>query len=400
MKSVGANYIRNTMSDRQDFGFEAYPFKKLPSGKYNLKQWNPEYWARFRNMLQLTAQRNIIVQIEVWDRFDYSDHRNMNNWQRHPYNPKNNVNYTVLQSGLKTTYNKHPNKNEQPFFYTVPRLKNNTTVLQYQIAQVDKMLDIALPFDHVLFCMDNETSGSPLWAKFWADHIQQRAKKLDKVVYLTEMWDQWDPRGEHHRNTFSHPETYGFVDISQNNHNRGQRHWDNFHAVRKVLKSHPRPINTVKIYGAGGGRFGNGRDGEERFWRNIFAGAAGTRFHRPDSGLGLSSTAQAHIKSMRLLLAELDIFRCQSDATSRLLKNRESNEAFLTFVDQQQYALYFPDGGSLQLDLRKSSGSYQMRWLDIMSSQWKESQQVDGGSLIPIEAPGKGHSCCLLKLVK
>src|SRR5210317_1320510 len=29
MKEVGANYVRNTMSDRQDKGFELYPFVKL-----------------------------------------------------------------------------------------------------------------------------------------------------------------------------------------------------------------------------------------------------------------------------------------------------------------------------------------------------------------------------------
>jgi hypothetical protein len=33
MKAVGANYVRNTMSDRQDRGFEFYPFTQLENGK-------------------------------------------------------------------------------------------------------------------------------------------------------------------------------------------------------------------------------------------------------------------------------------------------------------------------------------------------------------------------------
>ena len=37
-------------------------------------------------MVPMTARRGIIVQIEVWDRFDYS----RDNWEPHPYNPKNN----------------------------------------------------------------------------------------------------------------------------------------------------------------------------------------------------------------------------------------------------------------------------------------------------------------------
>ena len=72
LHAAGANYIRNTMSDRPDFGFEVYPFKQLESGKFDLNQWNEAYWQRFANLLKWTHERNIIVQIEVWDRFDHS----------------------------------------------------------------------------------------------------------------------------------------------------------------------------------------------------------------------------------------------------------------------------------------------------------------------------------------
>ena len=48
------------------------PHKLLPDGTFDLDQWNEEYWLRFQHMLEWTAERDIIVQIEVWDRFDYS----------------------------------------------------------------------------------------------------------------------------------------------------------------------------------------------------------------------------------------------------------------------------------------------------------------------------------------
>ena len=54
LASVGGNVIRNTMSDRKDHDFEIYPFKQLESGKYDLNQWNEEYWERFERMLELT----------------------------------------------------------------------------------------------------------------------------------------------------------------------------------------------------------------------------------------------------------------------------------------------------------------------------------------------------------
>ncbi|MHC4508173.1 MAG: hypothetical protein ACYTAO_04325, partial [Planctomycetota bacterium] len=60
MKAVGANYVRNTMSDRRDKGFELYPFKRRSDGKYDLGQWNDAYWKRFDRFLAETAKRDII----------------------------------------------------------------------------------------------------------------------------------------------------------------------------------------------------------------------------------------------------------------------------------------------------------------------------------------------------
>ena len=80
IRAAGGNYIRNTMSDRKDKGFEVYPFFQRQDGKFDLERWNDEYWRRFENLLRWTAERDIIVQIEVWDRFDYST----KNWPPHP----------------------------------------------------------------------------------------------------------------------------------------------------------------------------------------------------------------------------------------------------------------------------------------------------------------------------
>ena len=397
LHSVGGNYIRNTMSDRPDQGFEVYPFRKVASGKYDLEQWNEEYWTRFANMLRWTADRDIIVQVELWDRFDYSDHRGVARWGRHPYNPESNINYTAEQVGLKTTYKKHPGSNEQPFFYSVPRLRNNTVLLKYQQAQIDKLLSHSLPYGHVLYCIDNETSGDAEWGRFWAKHVRQRAREANVSVQVTEMWDAWDLKNSTHRQTFDHPDLYSFVDISQNNHNKGQVHWDNLQWVRSYLAKRPRPINTVKIYGADTGRFGNGRDGLERFWRNILGGVAATRFHRPTSGLGLSPIAQTHLKSMRLLLAELDIFRCQPDAASRLLSDRTPSEAYLTRIPGKQYAVYFPDGGQVKLDLREAKGEFLLRWLDIAHCRWQSGKHATAGASLSLAAPGSGHWVALLK---
>ena len=96
------------------------------------------------------------------------------------------------------------------------------------------MLSYTLNHNHILYCMDNETSGEEEWGAYWARYIRGKAGEAGKKVNLTEMWDAWDLKSEQHKRTFDHPELYDFCDISQNNHQRDQAHWDNFQWVKKI----------------------------------------------------------------------------------------------------------------------------------------------------------------------
>jgi hypothetical protein len=385
MKTVGANYVRNTMSDRKDKGFELYPFKQQADGKYDLSQWNDDYWKRFARFLAETAKRDIIVQIEVWDRFDYST----NNWPGHPYNPKNNVNYSGEESTLKASYPDHPGRNKQPFFFTTPKQRNNKTVLKYQKRFVEKMLSYSLKYDHVLYCMDNETSGEEQWGRYWSQLILDKAKAKGKKVHVTEMWDDWDLKAARHKRTFDHPDHYGFCDVSQNNQKKGQEHWDNFKWALRYTAKQPRPLNTVKTYGADGGRHGNTRDGIERWWRHVIGGAATARFHRPSSGQGLSELSIASVRAARKLEAIMKPW--DIEPANKLLTDREENEAYLACKRGKAYALYFTDGGEVGLDLRKVRGSYSLKWIDLKAGRWKGEDSIIGKKIVAIKAPEKGH---------
>jgi len=384
MVAVGANYVRNTMSDRPDKGFEVYPFRKLPSGKYDLNQWNDEYWRRFENFLRWTKERDIIVQIEVWDRFDYS----RDNWELHPYNPKNNVNYTYAESGFEEHYPAHPGANKQPFFFTTPSQRNNKVVFPYQRRFVDQMLSYTLQYDHVLYCIDNETSGEEAWARFWAEYIKQQARKAGKTVYVTEMWDDWDLAAPRHRRTLDHPELYDFADISQNNHQKGDLHWEKFQWVRNYIAKRPWPLNSVKIYGADTGRYGTDQDGIERFWRLLLGGAAAVRFHRPDSGLGLTEKAKASILAARKVEGLIPWWELKPAMS--LLADREPNEAYAAAAPGKGCVLFFTDGGSVSVDCTGFSGQMVGRWIDLRSGDWAGQFRLPAGAKAPLQAPGKG----------
>ena len=269
------------------------------------------------------------------------------------------------------------------------------------------MLEISLGYGNVLYCMDNETNESPEWGAYWSLYIQQKAQERGVTAYTTEMWD-WDHDtrpylwgGKNHPHTMSHPEIYSFIDISQNNSSSDQFHWDNIQWARKYIARQPRPIHTIKIYGGERvvGYTLTGEQAVERFWRNIIGGFAGTRFHRPPSGIGLKPQAQASIRSMRMLLAELDIVNCIPDVDSAQLSNRGDDEAYLTYIPGEQYAVYFPDGGYVRLELPNVTGTFSLKWLDVAKSEWSESTTTKAEWRTRLLAPGSRNWVALLTRV-
>ena len=218
--------------------------------------------------------------------------------------------------------------------------------------------------------MDNETSVPADWGRFWARYIQTKAREQNKKVYTTEMWDPWELSHPVHDETLLFTRsTIPFVDVSQNNHNSDQKHWDN--GMKYLKRMHVlevvRPVNNVKIYGAGV-RFGSVQDGLERFWRSAFMGMAAVRFHRPPSGNGFSPVAQAHIRSMRMLFKELPFYECKSH--QELLKDREEDEAYCLAKPGEVYAVYFTNGGEITLDVSDMKRPAQLRILNVSSSSW------------------------------
>ncbi len=399
--AVGGNYVRNTMSQRE--AKELKPHKLLPNGKFDLNRWNQEYWRRFANMLKWTAERDIIVQIEVWDRFDYS----RENWETSPWNPKNNVNYTYEETGFAREYPLHPSRDRQPFFHTIEGMplysRKLDLVRKYQEAFVAKMLSYTLNYGHVLYCMNNETSTPARWGQYWIEFIRAKAAEKGVTVYTTDMFDDAfkGEQAEHTAVIFDDPDHYTFADISQvNSRNYDETHWERLLWLLRQINRHPRPTNHTKIYGSGYKTFGTGgpEDGVERFWRNLLGGSAAVRFHRPDSGNGLNDYAKASIKAARILESLIKFWDIAPHM--ELLSHREGNEAYLAAKPGEYYVLYFTNGGSVDLDLSNASGTFKVTWISVsMGITVRTSaaggyrlmdRTIKGGKVVTLSAPYKG----------
>lgn len=393
LEKIGGNYIRCTLSCRDEGN--VWPFLKKAE-RYDLNRFNPEFWERLDLCLKEAKKRDIIVQIEIWATFDY--YREF--WKINPFNPLNNSNYTSETTHLKTEWDHHPASKVQPFFDSIPLKNNDKELLRFQEAFVRKVLEVSLPYPNVLYCLDNETRASEAWAFYWAEFIHKVAGQQGIPVQLTEMWDQWDISGEDHKRTCEHPEFFSYVETSQNNWQTGQTHYDKLRWIKEQLSESntgSRPINNVKVYG-------RTRPGEpcipelnlERWWQNIFAGCASSRFHRPESGLGLNETAQQAIAAARTFFREFNFF--QAVPRLDILLAREENEAYCLMIPYNIFAVYFPKGGEVNLKIIEPK-TYQVRWFDTQTAQFLPPENATAPpdrKEIPLKAPAADRTWLVL----
>lgn len=362
LSSLGGNYLRNTMSDRDEG--DIYAFQEVREDVYDLDKWNSEYWNRLGFFLEETSKRDIIVQLTLWDHFDLHD--------EHPW--ASNIN---LEPGVVE---------DDDDFYGGSVYQNNEEVLTYQQRYIDKLLSITLEYGNVLYNMNNEGSERAEWDNYWASYITERAEEQGREIYVTSM--KFDPSSSvRHAMTFR--ELYSYMEISQNNQDsrggRGPAHYKNILDWRKKLLLDPMPMNNVKIYGSGiGANYSAGTQQEAiaRFWRNIFAGSASSRFHRPEGGwgIGLGPAAQTNINAMAMLLERFDIFSASPHndlLSSYVALNAAAMEAYCLADIGDQYAVYFPAGRySIDLDPWMFVDELRVRWLNIDEGTWSSEEIV------------------------
>ena len=98
LKESGGNYMRMTMVSVFDKTRVQgmYPFTKRSDGKFDLDQFNPAFWDYVRVLFEETQKREMVVQVELWDQWEFY----RGNYDETYWNPKNNINYDSSATGL------------------------------------------------------------------------------------------------------------------------------------------------------------------------------------------------------------------------------------------------------------------------------------------------------------
>ena len=95
-----------------------------------------------------------------------------------------------------------------------------------------------------------------------------------------------------------------------------------------------------------------------------------------------------------MLMDKMDIFTCAPH--NDLLSDRKPNEAYCMANPGKEYAVYFPKGGEITLDI-SALPTAALRWLDIPACKWGEPETFKGGQKAVLRPPGEGSWVALLK---
>jgi hypothetical protein len=414
LAAAGGNYLRCVLDPGMAAGIQGFDFCARSGGKCDLNTMTGPFWERIEMFISEAKKRDIIVQLEIWDRFDLID-GSWGSWPGSPWNPKNNKNYTTASSGLATSYGSFAT---HPFLLGVPghpdyekaseaRKKQYDVVRRFQDKFIDALLSITLRYDNVLYCMNNETHIDPAWGLYWMNFIEDKAKARGKVVFTTDMFDDVYKAESSRGLTYQllHRDKYDYVDISQtNSRHRDEEHWNAVQWIAGATgkTNPPYLIHMTKLYGNDlalegkpWSRFapGDSDNAIEEWWRNLLAGVAGVRFHRPTAGIGLCAASKSCISATRKVETQVKFW----DVKPRLdlLTNRESDEAYLGADPGKAYILYFTKngGGSVGLKLdRYPNTTFELRWINIDTGNWGPRSSLSGGRTVTIDRPdGSAH---------
>jgi hypothetical protein len=166
-----------TRENGGDVKHVVFPYLETSPGsrQFDLGQWNPAYWNRFRQQLHFLRQKGIIVHLLLWNGWQLRTSQSHASptarfdWAGHFFNPDNNVN-------AFTDHLREDNRTE--IYHCVT---NGETQLTASIAAwFEKLAEISAEFDNVYFDLVHELAehqGQWSATQEWIEHMARAVRR-------------------------------------------------------------------------------------------------------------------------------------------------------------------------------------------------------------------------------
>lgn len=361
-------------------------------GKFDLDQWNPNYWRRVKRFVSAALRRKIVVEVTIFAPNNIDEPDDWSKWAA--WNKAQNRN---------GAFSSNPSGHFSPEFFALdyPETSNSGKRLRdYQQALVDKAVAELGRYPNVFFEVCNEfpVKNASIdkfysWQLHWASRIAQSSSRLvachaheyvgDHTKGIQHFWDEpyVDVLTFHFAST--DPKT-----ISNLLHDAQQK--------GKILQCNE------------GGDPYNDLDSATRGAWGFFVSGGYYAFYEDDSSRigssGWISGAQ-RLKALRDVAEKLRFWEMSpvdssgNEYDSLVTQGPLSNWQVLANPGSEYLVYFWGNQSSKEVKIQLPKGRYRYEWYDARDASLKGSGIVEGGAMVSIPAPPKSVWSAGLALV-
>jgi hypothetical protein len=379
MQRLNHNFIRmwtwepvtwNTKANRENQLHTARPQPWARTGpgkaldgkpKFDLKKFNPTYFARLRARVSLARDRGIYVSVMLFE--GWAMQFSAGAWEGHPFHPKNNIN------GIDGDQNKDGKGLE---IHTL----SNKAVTTLQEAYVRKVIDTVNDLDNVLYEISNENHPP---STEWQYHMIRYIKNYEKTKpkqHPVGMTFQY--HGGKNQTLFESP-----ADWVSPNPEGGYR--DNPPAAdgRKVVLS-----DTDHLWGIGGN--------QAWVWKSFLRGH-NPLFMDPYDGVVLGKKFDPQWDPIRRSLGYTRRYAERMGLAAMKPRNDLASTKYCLANPGTEYLVYDPSADDAAVTVNLKAAKYKYEWFNPDSGKAESTGTIEAkGGKQTFHAPFKGDAVLYL----
>lgn len=378
--------IGNTLAPAE--GSYLTPWKEAGPGKWNLDEWNPEYFKRLHGLMSRAAEHGIVVEVTL-----FTAYYNQQRWEASPLHPTSNVNGTPAVPYTESLTLKH-----------APLVERQTALVRKLVSELNR-------YDNLLWEICNEPYFAGV-AMDWQRHIARTVAEAERTLPKRHLVAQnianhegvvRDP--DPNVNVFHFHYARPPVVVKQNAELRGVIGFDEsgFDGTNEAIYR----IQGWDFLFAGGGHYNN-------LDYSFTVGHEDGTFAVPASLPGFGSAAlRRQLRTLRELFEGMNFVRTKPKEDFVAAGVPEGASARTLGEDGRQYAVYLHHGrlmaGHLpqfvvdrrrklmQLEVRLPKGRWSVEWIHPRTGKREHAEQIEhGGGVRRVSSPAYQEDVALM----
>jgi hypothetical protein len=328
--------------------------------KFNLNEFNPDYFDRMRSRVSAAGDRGIYVSVMLFEGWGVQFAPEA--WSSHPFNAGNNIN------GIDGDLDGDGKGLE---IHTL----GEPAITALQKKYVRKVIDTVNDLNNVLYEISNENHPpSTAWQYEMINfiHACEKGKPKQHPVGMTFQY-----RGGKNATLFESPADW----ISPNNEG-GYRDDPPAAEGRKVILN-----DTDHLWGIGGN--------QGWVWKSFLRGH-NPIFMDPYKGLVLGEELDPRFDGVRRSMGYTLRLANRMNLAKMLPHDELASTKYCLAEPGSEYLVYIPSGGSVTVDLSAVEGSLSVEWLDPTRGVTLKGKKVPGGAKRDLKASFTGDAVVYL----